>query len=277
MMGAHPASAYHERRRLVFGTYRKRGYEDARAVARQTSDPRWRAGLLGELLVLDRYKNDMQLNVLIDVGEKADLTGVVDGRAVNIDVTTNLDYKDINKYAEVSQKEGKTYYIAHADLKSEEIELFPLRFPYCEACRSFAHHILFFVPSMVESHSMSEISDDQRVITFCPSCGEIEERSTYNYLIRHLSTDENELREYAHESGMYTEKQVEEKLLKDRIATVEFFETESNLLLSGLAENTYVITDPRDADGYWAGGLHWKHPLVRNLQDEIDVYFGTWG
>ncbi len=49
-----------------------------------------------------------------------------------------------------------------------------------------------------------------------------------------------------------------------------FFQKESHVIISGVAEVDYIITDPSDADGYDSGRLLWNHPLVRSLPDIID-------
>lgn len=43
-------------------------------------------------------------------------------------------------------------------------------------------------------------------------------------------------------------------------------------MLSALAEEDYMITDPRDGDDYYGGRLLWKHPLtIKHLDDIIDL------
>jgi|GEM_PF-4965236 len=49
------------------------------------------------------------------------------------------------------------------------------------------------------------------------------------------------------------------------------FESESQKLISALSEGDYIITDPRDADGYPGGRILWVHPLAdRFFGDTID-------
>jgi hypothetical protein len=55
------------------------------------------------------------------------------------------------------------------------------------------------------------------------------------------------------------------------IPLVQSFESESRKLISTLSEGDYIITDPRDAGGYFGGRILWTHPLATNFfGDTID-------
>jgi hypothetical protein len=273
-----PINAFHDSRRMLFATHEKYGYDKALEVLKNKRMPATsKAGLKAELIVYEKYGKKMKLEPLLDAGVKADFTGKIGNRLVNIDVTTNINYKDIDDYAEISQKRKKLYYIIQVNLKNEEIEFFPLRFPYCPICRKFAHYILYLVPSTSEINAISEISDDQRVIRYCPYCDEYEEKEDYNYLIRSFSPLQEELKssDDIDDSPLYTARQIDKIIQKDCLSTTKFFEKQSKLLISALAENDYVITS-KDGDGYSCGRLHWKHPLAKGLGSEIDMHFAPW-
>src|ERR687892_256996 len=128
-MAFNPINAFHERRRLVFSIYNKSGYDAARQVARESKSPQWQNGLEAELLFYEKRRENLQLSPALDAGEKADFAGIENGKAFHVDVTTNLAFKNASQYAEVMQKQGRPYYVALVDLKREQIELYPLRFP----------------------------------------------------------------------------------------------------------------------------------------------------
>lgn len=273
-MKPNPINAYHEKRRLVFATYNKRGYDDAMEIVIRCKSPQWKSGLAAEILVYDKFRRRMKLQPLLDAGDKADLTGKMGRRMANFDVTTNLKFKDIDEYAEISQDRGILYCIALANLKTEDVEFIPLRFPYCQECKMFAHHILYLVPSASETFAAGGISDDQRVIRYCPSCLEVKEEVDFNYHVPSVASAMDFLKDRV-DAG-YPPKEVSDQLKRDFVSTVEFFECESNLLLSALAENGYVVTHPQSGDGYYAGEVHWKHPLAKTLDETIDVHYGPW-
>jgi hypothetical protein len=270
-MSVNFVAAFHQRRYYVFATYEKHGYDVARDIARATSNTKWRNGLEAELLFYHSNRKDMNLEPLLDAGVKADFGGMIAGKPSNVDVTTNLAFKQANEYADVLRRRGRPYHIALTNLKTEEVELIPIRFPFCSSCGRLAHYLLFLAASDVEAHAAADFSDDQRLVAYCPSCCEVQEKASFSYLIPHLGSTESDLIDYATETEMYTRREVNAKVKKGRVRLVKFFETESNLLLSGLAENAYVITDPRDGDGYWAGELYWKHPLAKDLGKHVNV------
>lgn len=105
--------------------------------------PNLKAGLKGEIIFYDLYKDELKLDALLDAGVKADFMGIQNCKPVNYDVTTNLKYKDIENYREAMQRKNKLYSIALVNLKSEEVEFFPLKFPICPTCNFFSHYILY--------------------------------------------------------------------------------------------------------------------------------------
>jgi len=121
----HPAEIYHTQRRRVFGIYEKHGFDRALEYIKNSNLlPHVKAGLKGEIIFYDRRKRELKLEPLLDVGVKADFTGIRNKKMVNFDVTTNPDYKDIDDYVDLIQKRGKMYAIALVNPKTEEIVLF---------------------------------------------------------------------------------------------------------------------------------------------------------
>lgn len=225
------------------------------------------AGLKGELMVYSRYRKTLQLEPLLDAGVKADFTGIRDGQPVNIDVTTNAAYKDIDKYSSVSRRRNRLYEMAVVDLKHDRVDWFPLRFPFCPHCGKFSHHILF-LNAPEGSHWWA--SQYQEIVRYCPYCDFSKRKETYTYLVPSPLLGLKDKMAYQHS-------ELEDKRFKPDIflagecaPITRFFQKEGNVLISGVAEIDYIITDPRDGDGYDSGRLLWNHPLVKSLPSIID-------
>ncbi|GAI06832.1 unnamed protein product [marine sediment metagenome] len=62
---------------------------------------------------------------------------------------------------------------------------------------------------------------------------------------------------------------------QESIPLIQFFEKESQKLISALVQNEYILTD-KDGGGFWQGRVCWKHPLAKDLGDAIDFYYGNW-
>lgn len=237
--------------------------------------PRFRAGLKGELILYDAEAESMNLDPSLDAGNKTDFYGIMDGRPVNIDVTTNPAYKDINDYAEFSQKRRRRLYaIACVDVRRETYEIFPLRFPLCENCQRFSHDLLFMRQPEGDVHFWA--SQEQRVVRHCPSCETYDELGSYNYFV---DSPLFSLRDERSESRADTEEiddddfDENEFLERRAVPIANFFEKLDNRLLSGVAETHYVMTSS-DGDGDWMSRLLWHHKLVRDLDDEISYAIG---
>jgi hypothetical protein len=234
-----------------------------------------KAGLKAELIFYSKFGSKILLEPLLDAGVKADFTGKKNGRLVNFDVTTNIEYKDIDKYVDVIQKRKKTYEIVHINLKSEEILFYPLRFPICR-CGRFSHYILYLEPPMYELNIYAEISDTQILVQYCSNCNYSKRLKTYHYLVPFFSGK----LEYLMDRCLDLEEEVcmervENLVRQDAVSVVKFFEKTSNLLISGVTEN--VIKDEDDVivqygNNYQHKELHWKHPLARELK-ELRIIF----
>ena len=66
-------------------------------------------------------------------------------------------------------------------------------------------------------------------------------------------------------------------MVRDRAKReIIYFEKESKLLLSALAEDDYHFTG-KNGDGFYFGKLYWSHPLARDLSNSIDISsFDLW-
>ncbi|MFZ7138229.1 MAG: hypothetical protein ACOWW1_07410 [archaeon] len=226
------------------------------------------AGLKAELLFYHTYYTQFQLEPLLDAGVKADFSATRNNVSVNIDVTTNLDYKDINKYADVMQRKRKNYEIALVDTKSEEIQFFPLRFPICKNCGLFSHYVLFYARPM--SEVVWSQSANQALIRYCPNCENYQIVTEYSYYAPSLLLELNEqLSLQSPEENLNPEFNADEFIRQESIMAVQSFESESQKIISAFTEGDYIITDPRDGDGFYGGRILWTHPLAEKWFSDI--------
>jgi len=261
-------------RHHVFSVFEKTGDIDSSlAVIHAYSLPKiltrtFTAGLNAELLVYSKEGSRLKLEPLLDAGVKADFTGIRKGSPVNIDVTTNLEYKDVNTYADVIRRKKKSYEIALVDLRKEEIQFFPLRFPICQDCGRFSHYILYMARPPRSVFFLA--SEYQVIYEHCPHCWsfrQVEYNDSYFVHSILYSLQERTGDQFQPETAD-PDFDADQFLIKESISTVKFFEKLTGKMLSGIAEEEYVITDPRDADGYWTARILWKHPLAKDIDDE---------
>jgi hypothetical protein len=93
----HPAKIYHDQRRIIFGLYEKYGLDKSIDYIKSAKLlPNIKAGLRAEVLFYHENKTELKLEALLDVGVKADFTGIKNHQMINFDVTTNVSYKNID-------------------------------------------------------------------------------------------------------------------------------------------------------------------------------------
>ncbi len=189
------------------------------------------AGLKAELIFFLKNREALQLEPLLDAGAKADFTGLRDGKPVNIDVTTNVDYKDINRYSEISKKRNKLYEIALVDLKRDRVESFPLRFPFCPDCGKFSHYVLFLDQP---EGSQWWASQYQELVQYCPFCAFLRRKGSYSYLVPSpLLALEDKM---SYQNSEFHEKNFKPDIFLSRECApiTRFFQKESDVLIGVL-------------------------------------------
>jgi hypothetical protein len=271
------AAIFHSFRRLVFLHYEKHGYgKTIEFIQNSRALPHIKAGLSAEVLFYDRYFKKFRLEPLLDARVKADFSGDKDGKFVNFDVTTNIRYKNIDDYLDVVQKRGKPYEIVLTDLKNEDFQFLPLKFPICPKCGKFSHYIIYLEPPSTSFYLTMNTSDQQTLVQYCEKCKYFKNVDTYTYEVHSIGQGIEEMSSQREmdSSPVYSNRQIEEYRETASVRVRKFFEKTSDFIISGIAENDYVATDPRDGSGYYAGLLHWKHPLAKDLSKYIDVFSG---
>jgi len=267
----HPAALFNKARHHMFSVYEKtQDFDKSLEVLKKYRLIRpSKYGLKAELLFYDRFYTKLKLDPLLDAGVKADFSGVRNKKPVNFDVTTNIEYKDINKYVNVVQRKKKRYEIALVNLKSEEVEFFPLRFPICPECGLFSHYVLFM--SRPSSEMTLSLSTGQALIRHCAHCFEFNLVKEYSHYIPSIFIelqDVYEMYEETRDPNFNPDKFVK----NESISIVQSFESESQKMISAFAEGDYIVTDPRDASGYHGGRILWVHPLADRFFGDIIDY-----
>jgi hypothetical protein len=273
------AEWWHRLRRMVFGVYEKYGYDRAlETIKNLKTIPPFKAGLTAEIIFYEKNRAGLGLEPLLDVGVKADFTGLDRSIPTNFDVTTNLDYKEIDDYVKVIQERKKRYEVVVVNTKSEEIVRYPLLFPICDSCGKFSHHILYLRPSTNETNASNGVTDEQSIVKYCSHCKSFKEEQTHDYLVESIS---HNLGEFSADKDEDEDQEAYEKRELEfaqgtSIPVVKFFEKRSTLLISALAENQFTDTYPYDGSGYYQAGLHWAHPLARDLRGQLPFFYGEW-
>lgn len=269
----HPADRFNRIRHHIFSVFEKTNdFNKALGTLHdyRLSKP-WLCGLKAELLVYYKYRHPLKLEPLLDAGVKADFTGMRGKRMINFDVTTNLDYKDIDKYAELVQKRRRQYEIALVNLRNEEVEFMPLRFPICPDCGKFSHYIVFM--SRPSSSVFWFASTGQVLVRYCPFCDDYNDIDHYDYevgsILLHL---EERVSDQKHPETAYPDFEPDKYLKKESIRVIQFFETQTQKMLSALYEGDYIMTDPKEGDGYQGSRLLWAHPLSRRYVDDTSDF-----
>jgi len=167
------------------------------------------------------------------------------------------------------QRKKKRYEIALVNLKSEEVEFFPLRFPICPECGLFSHYVLFM--SRPSSEMTLSLSTGQALIRHCAHCFEFNLVKEYSHYIPSIFIelqDVYEMYEETRDPNFNPDKFVK----NESISIVQSFESESQKMISAFAEGDYIVTDPRDASGYHGGRILWVHPLADRFFGDIIDY-----
>ncbi|MGD9777066.1 MAG: hypothetical protein AB7D09_12775 [Methanosarcina sp.] len=144
-------------------------------------------GLKGEIIFFGKCYKTLNLDPLVEIGDvHADFHSQVTKQYY--DVTTNLDYKDINDYI---RNDSKECMIAYVDIKKEEIDLIPTVFEHCPICGNSLHYI-YSLNNDVISESLIGIDYPSQVLNKCCSnCDYIKDVGESFYFIysHHNSLD----------------------------------------------------------------------------------------
>jgi len=268
------ATIYNEKRRIIFSTYNK-DPDKARAYLegyKNVLDNKGFIGLKAELDFFSSYENEFKLTLAADVGDASDFVGIIGTDMYRIDVTTNEEFKKLESYEKFQQK-GHKYKIAVVDSKNGDLqELIDINFPFCYHCgdnRLF--DIALLLPEHIESPGSWSSTFDQVLVEYCPACGFSREK---NRLFYANMWDFSELYEHIEEEN-YKRRSTNSPLLnaKDEVSKHaleinRFLKKEFDTYLAAIGSNRYVISNPRDGDGFHETYFEWISSIVMSYIPE---------
>jgi len=267
---AHPADYYNKTKGIVFSIYNKSGiipaYNMLENYRNKLPLPSW-YGLKAELDFYTKNKDKYILDPTFDYGIKCDFTGNIEGvNNCRIDITTNLDYKNLKDYEPIQRKDKRNYKIVVMDKDSGEIaDIFDLNFPFSESGEGRIFEIALFMPSDYDKDGNSRYNFYQKIITIDSSSPESE------FNLKTISDDWYipDFHTFSSEIPDDIEFDYDLEIVNHAISSAKTLDksTESNIVACG--QRYYEITDPRDGDGEWVTKLYWKHPVVSDYLDDI--------
>jgi len=114
-------------------------------------------------------------------------------------------------------------------------------------------------------------STGQALIRNCPKCFEFEIVEEYSYQIPSIFVELKDIYEM-YEQTKDPKYDPDKFITTESISLVQSFESESQKMISAFSEGDYIITDPRDASGYYGGRILWIHPLADRFFGDIFDY-----
>lgn len=264
---SHPADYYNKVKGIVFSILNRDGVLEAYKMLDNYRQklvlPSW-YGLKAELDFYTKNKDKFILDPTFDYGIKCDFSGNIDGaNNCRIDVTTNLDFKRLEDYEQIQQKDNRKYKIVVMDKETGEIaDIFDLNFPIDESGNGRLFEMALFMPSDSKD-GVLKYDFYQQIVKIGSSNPEfdlsLKEVSTdwylpdFEYMISNLPDDVDVSKEIAFHA----------------ICGAKALDKSSNSNIVACAQQYYNITDPRNGEGEWLTRIYWKHPVISNYLDDI--------
>lgn len=213
-------------------------------------------GLKGEIIFYGKTFNSLDLDALMDSKKvPADFHSPITN--IYYDVTTNLDYKDIENYI---RNDNREYMLGYVDIKSEEIELIPTSFPSCPECSNYSHYIYFLDDTnktKLESYCIDYPSQD--LVHYCTNCGYYKQIDHSNY---YLSSPQSYI-ENEYPEGVDDEHEDEaSKFLKDKWTEISnLARKEFDFFISAITCLEEKMMGSKD-DFWTFENPKWIHPVL---------------
>lgn len=269
MFMQHPAEYLNKVKSIVFSILNRDGVLQAYNMLDNYRDKlvftAW-IGLKSELDFYTKNKDKYTLDPIWDYGIKCDFVGNIDGiNNCRIDVTTNIDYKKLEDYEPIQQRDQRKYKIVVMDKDTGEIaDIFDLNFPIDRSGKGRVFEVALFMP-MDDDDGEQRYNFYQQIITLGSSQPDID------FKLKTTSTDWY-LEDFSYfskqlppgEDPLYYENAIKSHAIKG--AKVLSKSTSSNIVACG--QRDYLITNPRDGDGEWVTKIYWRHPVIENYLDD---------
>lgn len=277
-----------KKRRILFSTFHK-GVEGQRLAFeylegyKKTLDHRSYIGLKAELGFYQKYAKEFSLAVAADVGDHTDFTGLMAKEHYRFDVTTNPDYKKLKDYEPLQKGINAKYKIAVVNHSGEIDELIDINFPFCPECEQ--GRLIDTVILLPENHNdegESKWTNDQALIGVCNYCQYFEEQNRIStHFLFDFKTEINNALESEREAIEQTASINQEyrfdpnRVIQSHSKNIlPYLHTQFNKSIMALCGKEYVITNPKDGDGYHCLKVQWKKDLKLlddYILDEYDI------
>lgn len=279
----HPSDQYLLIRKHIFSIYRKAGLAialkqiDKYYTSGELNDKTYK-GLRAELGFFNHEKKKYGLRESLDSGNHADFIGMNKGRLLSFDVTTNASVKKLKTY-DCNQKEGEEFIIAQVNPETLKVEeLFDIQFPACSNCGGKLIDVLILMPSGTDNEGIINYNFSQKAIQVCPNCHEqITELNEINYSTWDYNSYLQEI-SAAFENGEDDQEASDLTKITDdySVSNMRFYKKHFGPTLMGCGSPDWIITDPRDGDGYHGIKLYYVSHFVSDLFPErtlaIDLF-----
>lgn len=264
---SHPADYYNKVKGIVYSILNRDGVLEAYKMLDNYRQklvlPSW-YGLKAELDFYTKNKDKFILDPTFDYGIKCDFSGNIDGvNNCRIDVTTNLNFKKLEDYESIQQKDNRKYKIVVMDKETGEIaDIFDLNFPMDESGEGRLFEIALFMPSDSNDDGL-KYDFYQQIIKIGSSNPELD------LSLKEFSTDWY-LPDFEHMiSNLPDDANVTNEINTHAICGAKALDKSSKSNIVACTQRYYNITDPRNGDGEWVTKIYWKHPVISNYLDNI--------
>jgi len=283
MQKSHPANIYNEKRRIIFSQADKNLNEAQKWLDgyKQILGTKGYKGLSAELEFYAKYGKDYHLTPALDCGDSTDFSAVIDGNAFRIDVTTNLNFKELEKY-EPYQTNGKQYKIAL--YTGDNFELIDINFPFCSNC---GYGRIFNIALLHGQNFKNEEptwTNDQSLIDVCGSCGHYQIISNItSHCFPDFSEIASDLWDHLGLNEIYESEEPEEyKELRNKydqsiheysVTSIRYLKEQFSTFLVGIGSPGYKITGHRGEGHYIVKPSYIENLVSGRFLDEFEFNF----
>lgn len=264
----HPANKYRNFRAKYFGMARKHDFRTAYYILEKDrensslNDKNY-TGLLSELIFLEAHYDDFDLDPTLDCGSHADFIGFFKNSNARFDVTSNLDYKNLDDY-EPMQKQGRPYYIALIKPDRRKVEkIVDINIPFCEVCGG--RLINTVIVEGINYTRQGTPTQTERVVKVCSNdLSHNIDYASFNYFVPTIDEAEHHLCEKYHDDQEYLQNKLDQLPDKYGIDHSLFFSKKIDEKIHACAHDVFRMTD-KDGGGYTETELFWTTDLVDGI------------
>jgi hypothetical protein len=221
-------------------------------------------GLKAELIFFKKYEKNFQLEIAADFGHKFDFIGSIETQFCRIDVTTNINFKNLRDY-EPFQREEKIYKIAIMNYSGKLEELLDINFPFDERGIGRIFSVLILSPDTIDDYSNGELFQHKIVnVSSYEPAKNYEVVDTFSGVV-----DIGRIINIYDEAQPYVSGSLEKHIEEHCFACAKMVNSENSYYITavGQLERIYI-------EGQFVNRtrIYWNHPVINNyLPTFIDV------